>query len=325
MIGHYDNSANSGNQFITTRDGTLKLSGKKGAEDVEVFSDTVIHKTTQSTSTSTGALRVEGGVGIKKDLFVGGGARYSGGVGINGQLEVLGKADLDGDLEVGNSFKVSSFGALTGSKGYSGTGNIQTTNGDVIVGGRLNAPNQGSEHKIGNLRINNGAITGVTSIDLALDAERIDVKQTSETTASKLPILLGNFMTNNGEGPQEVFRDKGFFYDNFTEEIKCPRDIIAFNSSDERLKDNISKIEDPLARVMSLGGYTFDWNENSKKEGTETGVIAQEVEALGLPGIVTTRDDGYKGVRYEKLVPLLIEAIKELNHKVSSLEDKLNN
>ena len=63
----------------------------KGAEDVEVFSDTVIHKTTQSTSTSTGALRVEGGVGIKKDLFVGGGARYSGGVGINGQLEVLGK------------------------------------------------------------------------------------------------------------------------------------------------------------------------------------------------------------------------------------------
>ena len=62
-----------------------------------------------------------------------------------------------------------------------------------------------------------------------------------------------------------------------------------------------------------------------QKEGTETGVIAQEVEALGLPGIVTTRDDGYKGVRYEKLVPLLIEAIKELNHKVSSLEDKLNN
>ena len=329
MIGYYDSNAPSttGNQTITTRSGELKLSAQQGAagSHIEANSRFEVNVTENSTSPSTGALRVDGGVGIKKDLFVGGGARYSGGVGINGQLEVAGKADLDGDLEVGNSFKVSSFGALTGSKGYSGTGNIQTTNGDVIVGGRLNAPNQGSEHKIGNLRINNGAITGVTSIDLALDAERVDVKRTSETTASKLPILLGNFMTNNGEGPQEVFRDKGFFYDNFTEEIKCPNDIIAFNSSDERLKDNISKIEDPLARVMSLGGYTFDWNENSKKEGTETGVIAQEVEALGLPGIVTTRDDGYKGVRYEKLVPLLIEAIKELNHKVSSLEDKLNN
>ena len=54
-------------------------------------------------------------------------------------------------------------------------------------------------------------------------------------------------------------------------------------------------------------------------------MIAQEVEALGLPGLVTTRDNGYKAVRYEKLVPLLIEAIKELSDKVSALEDKLNN
>jgi len=53
-------------------------------------------------------------------------------------------------------------------------------------------------------------------------------------------------------------------------------------------------------------------------------VIAQEVEALGLPGIVTTRDNGYKAVRYEKLVPLLIEAIKELSDKVEALEQKLS-
>jgi hypothetical protein len=108
-------------------------------------------------------------------------------------------------------------------------------------------------------------------------------------------------------------------------QVRAAGDIFAFLSSDERLKDNISKIEDPLAKVVSLGGYTFDWNEKSDNDGTETGVIAQEVESLGLPGIVTTRNNGYKAVRYEKLVPLLIEAIKELNDKVSSLEDKLNN
>jgi len=102
-------------------------------------------------------------------------------------------------------------------------------------------------------------------------------------------------------------------------------DITAFFSSDERLKDNITRIEDPLAKLVSISGNTFDWNENSDNEGTDTGVIAQEVEALGLPGLVTTRDNGYKAVRYEKLVPLLIEAIKELNNKVSTLEDKLNN
>tara|TARA_B100000683_G_scaffold108326_1_gene106713 strand:- start:36 stop:191 length:156 start_codon:yes stop_codon:yes gene_type:complete len=51
-------------------------------------------------------------------------------------------------------------------------------------------------------------------------------------------------------------------------------------------------------------------------------VIAQEVEALGLPGITTTRDNGTKAVKYEKLVPILIEAIKELSAEVTALKNK---
>ena len=107
-------------------------------------------------------------------------------------------------------------------------------------------------------------------------------------------------------------------------ELQVSDDITAFYSSDERLKDNVTAIDDPLAKVLSLGGYTFDWNENTTKEGTETGVIAQEVESLGLPGLVTTRDNGYLAVNYEKLVPLLIEAVKELSSKVDALEEKLS-
>ena len=109
-----------------------------------------------------------------------------------------------------------------------------------------------------------------------------------------------------------------------TGELQVSDDITAFYSSDERLKDNVTAIDDPLAKVLSLGGYTFDWNENTTKEGTETGVIAQEVDALGLPGLVTTRDNGYLAVNYEKLVPLLIEAVKELSGKVEALEEKLS-
>ena len=75
-------------------------------------------------------------------------------------------------------------------------------------------------------------------------------------------------------------------------------------------------------KVISISGNTFDWNENTNNEGSDTGVIAQEIEALGLPGLVTTRDNGYKAVRYEKLVPLLVEAIKELSGKVDALEQK---
>ena len=51
------------------------------------------------------------------------------------------------------------------------------------------------------------------------------------------------------------------------------------------------------------------------------GVIAQEIEEV-LPEIVVTRDNGYKAVRYEKMVPLLIETIKEQQKQINKLNDR---
>ena len=106
--------------------------------------------------------------------------------------------------------------------------------------------------------------------------------------------------------------------------IRAANDVIAFASSDERLKSNKKLIDGALTKVNQLGGYEFDWipmvgiHEN---EGHDIGVIAQEVEKV-IPEIVTTRDNGYKAVKYEKLVPLLIEAIKELSAEIDKLKSK---
>ena len=98
-------------------------------------------------------------------------------------------------------------------------------------------------------------------------------------------------------------------------------DITAFESSDVTLKENITPISNAVDKVRSISGNTFTWNEKSVYNGEEgTGIIAQEIEALGLPGVTQTREDGTKAVRYDRLVPLLIEAIKELDTKVKSLE-----
>lgn len=104
--------------------------------------------------------------------------------------------------------------------------------------------------------------------------------------------------------------------------IRATNDVVAFYSSDKRLKDNIKPIEGALDKVCKLGGYEFDWNaKQDVYEGHDIGVIAQEVEAV-FPELVTDRDNGFKAVKYEKLVPALIEAIKELKAEVESLKSK---
>ena len=70
----------------------------------------------------------------------------------------------------------------------------------------------------------------------------------------------------------------------------------------------------------------FDWIENEKihpNKGLDTGVIAQEIEEI-IPEITTTRDNGYKAVRYEKIIPLLIECVKQNKKDIDNLK-KLNN
>ena len=101
-------------------------------------------------------------------------------------------------------------------------------------------------------------------------------------------------------------------------------DIVAFygSSSDENLKENIALLENPLEKVMKIRGTQYDWKEGNKSyKGHDIGVIAQDVEKV-LPEAVSTRPDGVKGVHYNKLIPLLIEAVKDLSKQVDDLKDK---
>ena len=110
--------------------------------------------------------------------------------------------------------------------------------------------------------------------------------------------------------------------------IEASGNITAFASSDERLKENIITIPNSLDKVNSLKGVLFNWKDGYEKVhayGTlrDVGVIAQDVQKI-LPEIVKENvHNRYLGVRYEKLTPLLLEAVKELNKKVEDLENKL--
>jgi hypothetical protein len=100
-------------------------------------------------------------------------------------------------------------------------------------------------------------------------------------------------------------------------------DVTANTSSDIRLKDNLIRIENPLEKISLINGYTYDWKEGYEdihtNKGNDIGVIAQEIEVV-LPQLVTTRDNGFKAVRYDKIVALLIESIKELKEEIEELK-----
>ena len=110
-----------------------------------------------------------------------------------------------------------------------------------------------------------------------------------------------------------------------TGEIRATNNVTAYYSSDIALKENISPIGNALDKLSQISGVEFDWtkdyiDDHGGEDGYfvrkhDVGVIAQEIKKV-LPEVVAEREDGTLAVRYEKIIALLIEAVKELKGKL---------
>ena len=164
-----------------------------------------------------------------------------------------------------------------------------------------------------------GSFTAGTGLDLSSGEFSVDVSD-----------FMSNGVDNRvltATGTDAFRAEAGLTYDgsnlDITGNARATGDVIAYYSSDKRLKDNIIQISNPIEKIKSIGGYEFDWNDNqSTYEGHDIGVIAQEIEEV-LPELVTTRDTGYKAVKYEKIIALLIEGIKEQQKQIDEIKNKL--
>jgi len=107
--------------------------------------------------------------------------------------------------------------------------------------------------------------------------------------------------------------------------ILATNDVVAFASSDERLKENLEPIGSAVEKVEQMTGYTYNWipmeGVHVYGDMKDVGVVAQEVEKV-LPELVSDRENGYKAVKYDKLTAVLIQAVKELSERVKVLENK---
>ena len=128
------------------------------------------------------------------------------------------------------------------------------------------------------------------------------------------------FVVGNGSGSGPSDRSDALTLDS-SGNLNLAGDLTAFSTSDIRLKTNVTKIKDPLDKLGKINGYMYDWIENgdTPHKGRDVGVVAQEIEAI-LPELTITRDNGYKAVKYDKLVALLIECIKEQQKQIDALK-----
>jgi len=144
-------------------------------------------------------------------------------------------------------------------------------------------------------------------------------------------VILGNGDTGGHDWSNDrpsnsiVSTMNHYFYNN----IYAREDIVAF-WSDARLKTNVKPIENALEKINKIGGYFYTPNQlaldiDATKDTSErVGVMAQEIEEV-LPHVVKPApfNKNYKTVQYEKLVPLLIQAIKEQQKQIEELKAKL--
>jgi hypothetical protein len=142
------------------------------------------------------------------------------------------------------------------------------------------------------------------------------------TSSGVTPVGSGNGLTGGTITSTGTLSMSGSYTGNFNVSgtITAGGNVTAF--SDRKLKDNLEKISDALAKVRQLTGYTYTRNDLDDKTKRHTGLIAQDVEAV-LPEAVEEHG-GIKGVAYGQMMGLVFEAIKELDDKLEEIKKQLN-
>ena len=163
----------------------------------------------------------------------------------------------------------------------------------------------------GNLDMQSNNITGTGNINTTGQIGRDSNDYIAFTDNTQLDVYI------NGNNEFRFEADGDFHADG---------DVIAESTtiaSDEKLKENINLIDNPIEKIKQIRGVTFDWKRDGKKSA---GVIAQDIEKI-LPEAVKEvhglkDDESYKTVNYNSLISILIESVKELTARVEELEAK---
>ena len=233
-----------------------------------------------------------------------------------------------------NAANISS-GTLAAARLPAFSGDITTTAGSsatTLANSGVTAQSVGSATHVSRYTVDaKGRITSANSIAIAIASSAVSGLATSATTdATNATNITSGTLAAGRLGttgaPQFGSLGVGTAASGTTGEILASGSITA-GYSDDKLKTRLGKIENALDKVSAITGFYYEPNQTAQDLGyalkKEVGVSAQEVQAV-LPEVVVPApvDNRYLTVHYEKLIPLLVEAIKELKAEVDELKKK---
>ncbi len=159
-----------------------------------------------------------------------------------------------------------------------------------------------------------GAVTvSVTgTVSAATNATNTAITDDTSTNSTHFPTFVS---ASSGNAGQKTSSSKLTF--NPSSGLLTSTDYNS--SSDKRLKKNIKTVSNAVETINALRGVTFEWKEGGIKSA---GLIAQEVEKV-LPDSVSIDDNGFMGIRYNNLIGILVEAVKEQQNQINSLKQQI--
>jgi hypothetical protein len=291
-----------------------------GVEHVagSVFADNTDNATWQAVGALAGAVQVEGGVAVRKDVQcanVIANATTAATSSTTGALVVNGGAGIAENVYVGNDLNVTNVAYCKGTTDATWHATNALTGALQVEGGVSIRKDLHCLHGVANSTDNatwdasaalTGAIITEGGVSIRKDLRCLNAVVHANTAATSQ--TSGALVVNGGLGVGGS--------------IFCTN---SYNMSDERLKRNPEVITDALDRVCAMNGYTFEWNERMPGlENTKAvGVIAQEIEAQAPLCVLHNAETDLLAVEYSKLVPYLIESVKALKRKCDQLASSL--
>lgn len=135
--------------------------------------------------------------------------------------------------------------------------------------------------------------------------------------------IVGNSINGTSNNMFYVGANMIVLGDIYCDDLFADGDVVSSYTSDERLKKNITPLTGCLDNILKLNPVEFDWSEEQKTySGHDIGLIAQQVKEV-LPEVVMEKKNGYLGIHYEKIIPVLIGASQEQDAQISELEKQV--